>query len=233
MKTRQSPKRIFEHNLQQFEELTATTTDGYRVYRTPQGHEYPSVTTILGAASDNTWKEEWRKRVGDAEVARISALATRRGSAVHELAEDYLLNRDNSEKSIMPANALTFEQIKIELDKHIGTIYGIECPLYSNTLKTAGRCDLLAEFDGELAVVDFKTSKKLKTEEDIENYFIQATCYTLMAQERLPHLSINKIAIIMAVDDEPKASVFIKSRNKYIKRVLDIFVYNRPLINKK
>jgi ATP-dependent exoDNAse (exonuclease V) beta subunit len=88
-------------------------------------------------------------------------------------------------------------------------------------LKTAGRCDLIAEYDGVPSVIDFKTSRKLKKEEWIESYFLQTTVYSMMF-ESMYKIKVPQIAILIAVDHEPP-QVFVKDRGHYVNRVLDIF----------
>ena len=121
----------------------------------------------------------------------------------------------------MPTDMHTFLQIKPYLDLNLGSIYGIEAPLYSSRLRTAGRCDLLAGWQGVNSIIDFKTSRRLKKEEYIESYFLQATCYSLMAEERTT-LKFPQIVIIIAVDHEDP-QIFVKQRDQYVEKVLEIF----------
>ena len=134
----------------------------------------------------------------------------------------------------MPVNVESFKPIKEILDKHVDNIFGIELPLYNRGLKCAGRTDLVAEFDGTLSIIDFKTSKKMKKAEWIENYFLQATTYSLMAEE-LTDLKVPQIVILIAVDGE-EPQVFIKNRDQYVTKVKEIFnerskVRTSPTIN--
>jgi len=140
----------------------------------------------------------------------------------HSICEDYLLNKEYYPEGVMPANVMTFSSIKPVLDKRIGLIYAIEAPLYSKRLNTAGRTDCIAEFDGVVSIVDFKTSLKPKKEEWIEDYFLQATCYSIMAED-LRNLEIPQIAIIIAVDGQPEPQVFVKDKYLYVEKVLKIF----------
>ena len=197
-------------------ELSSETTENGRFYFTPEGKKYPSVTTVLGAGSDNSWMDEWIARVGKEEAERVSKKATTRGTAVHELTEQYLRNNPQYKKGHMPSNIASFQYIKPFLDKHIGTIAGLEIPLYSDKLRVAGRVDCIAQWDNKLAIVDFKTSKKEKRKEDITNYFLQCSAYSYMFYERTGLLA-NKIVIVMTVDDgnslifEEKASNFLEA----------------------
>ena len=210
----------FVHNFIHVEQSPRVEIDSIRHYQTPAG-TFKSVTTILGEKLDKSGLLAWKERVGEEEAARVSTQASRRGTAVHNLAEAYLMNEPNWKKGAMPVNLDTFSRIRPILDLNVGSIYGIEIPLYSARLKTAGTCDLLAGFRGINSVIDFKTSKRVKKEEDIEGYFVQACCYSLMAEE-LTELKFPQIVIIMSVDNE-ESLVFIKDRDQYVDRVLEIF----------
>jgi len=214
-------RKIFNHNLVPEVDIETTSIDGKRYYVLPDGKKFRSVTTVLSEALDKTALLEWRKKVGEAEANKISTQAARRGTAVHTLCERYVLNEDNYARDAMPSGLDSFNSIKSVLDTRVGTILGVEIPLYSVALNTAGRCDLIAEFDGVPSVVDFKTSRKLKKEDWIESYFLQTTVYSMMF-EWIYKISIPQIAIIIAVDHEPP-QVFVKDRGQYVNRVLEIF----------
>ena len=210
----------FSHNLLEFTPCPRVTIDGTRYYDTPVGL-FKSVTTILGERLDKSGLEAWRARVGEEQAQRVSTQASRRGTAIHSLAESYLMNDPDWNRGAMPFNLYTFSSIKPILDENIGSVYGVEIPLYSAELRAAGTCDLLAGYAGINSVVDFKTSKRVKREEDIEGYFIQATAYSVMAEE-LTGLSFPQIVIIMSVDhDNPL--VFVKRRDDYIERTREVF----------
>lgn len=212
--------REFVHNLVHIQQSPRVEIDGIRHYRTPVG-TFKSVTTILGEKLDKSGLLAWKERVGEEEAAKVSTQAARRGTAIHNLAEAYLMNEPNWKRGAMPVNLYTFSRIRPILDSRVGSIYGIEIPLYSARLKAAGTCDLLAGFDGINSVVDFKTSKRVKREEDIEGYFLQATAYSMMAEE-LTDLKFPQIVIIMSVDDDDSL-VFVKDRDQYVDRVLEVF----------
>ena len=213
----------FKHNFVPFVELTTETIDGKRHYVLPDGvTKLKSVTTIISEKSDKTALYVWRKRVGDEEANRISTQAARRGTSIHKIAERYVLNEENIFKDEMPINVETFKSIRNILDNHVDNILGVELPLYSKALKCAGRTDLVAEYDGRLSIIDFKTSRKPKKEEWIENYFIQSTVYSMMF-EWTYKFSVPQIAIIIAVDDEKTPQTFVMERSKYVERVLEVF----------
>lgn len=214
-------RKIFNHAFYAFDDIKMVSMHDKRYYESPNGVLLESVTTRLGQAMDKSGLEAWKKRVGEEEAAKISTQAGIRGTAVHDLAEKYLLNDPHYTRGAMPINVHTFSAIRKILDERIGTIYALEAPLYSETLRTAGRTDCIAEFDGITSIVDFKTSKRPKKEEHILSYFLQATCYSLMAEE-LTDLVIPQIAIIIMVDhDDPQ--VFVKNKSDYVDRVREIF----------
>jgi genome maintenance exonuclease 1 len=221
LKSKQAKRgRYFRPQLLELPSIEATTTSEGRYYHTPEG-DLPSVTTVLGRKLDKSGLEIWRARVGEEEANRISTIATRRGSAIHDLAEKYLLDRDDYTTGAMPVNIATFETLRPILDSRVTDVKCIEGALWSNTLNTAGRVDLIASFDAIPSIIDFKTSKRIKTDSDILSYFLQATCYSMMLEERTGIITPN-IVILMAVDhDDPL--VFIKSREQYMQQMKDIF----------
>jgi genome maintenance exonuclease 1 len=203
---------MFTHQTIPFDDLKTVTIDGKRFYQTPEGNTYPSVTSVTGLYNK---KEilEWRKRVGEAEANRISTKASSRGTRVHKLCEDYLNNELNTDR-YMPDSVGMFKSIQPIIDQYVDNIYAIEAPLYSDHLKVAGRVDCIAEFDGKLSIIDFKTSGRQKSEDKIQNYFMQCAAYAVMFEERTG-IPVPRIAIVIAVDsDHPQ--VFVKKRNDYI-----------------
>ena len=192
---------------------TTTGADGKRHYVTPQGVKYPSVTTVLSLDSAEGIAK-WRARVG-AEVAdKISNQASVRGTAVHQLCEDYINNVEDFKKGQMPANIGTFNILKPELDAHLNNIVMQEVPLYSHYLKVGGRVDCIGDWKGELSIIDFKTAKKPKRREWIGSYFMQAASYAVMFEE-LTKIPINNLVVAIACDDgEPQ--IFTGKRDDYI-----------------
>ena len=214
-------RKIFEHAFFPKIQLERVVIDGARHYATPEGKKYKSVTTILSERTDKTHLLEWRKRVGEAKANQISVQAANRGTAIHTICEQYLLNESSYPKGAMPTNIDTFKKLRPLIDDHIGVIYGLEHFMYSDLLMTAGATDCIAEFDGVMSVVDFKTSTKLKKEEWIQNYFFQATSYAMMAEER-HGIEVPQIAIMIAVDHE-EPQLFVKPKSLYINQVRELF----------
>jgi genome maintenance exonuclease 1 len=202
--------------------LTTQVIDGKRHYVLPDGTKLKSVTTILSEKLDNTALLEWRKRVGEEEANRISVQSTRRGNSIHKMAERYVLNEENIYRNEMPINVESFQPIKSALDEHVDNILGVELPLCSKALGCAGRTDLVAEYDGKVSIIDFKTSKKLKKEDWIESYFLQSTVYSMMF-ERIYSISVPQIVIILTVDNEKTPQTFVMERSKYVNRVIELF----------
>ena len=187
-----------------------TFPDGKRYYVTPSGNKLPSVTTVIGAQK----KEEilkWRKKVGEEAANKISKQASSRGTNVHTLCERYL----NNDKlgNIMPDAKEMFHSLVPLLDK-IDNIHYQEQALWSEQLGLAGRVDCIAEYDGVLSVIDFKTSKRIKTRDKILDYFWQECAYALMYEELVGE-PINQLVTIMAVDNE-QPLLFIEKTEDHI-----------------
>lgn len=215
-----SQRKTFKHNFVEAQEIKDVYRDGKRFYVLPDGSQVPSVTTVLSSQGKDHI-EAWRNRVGHAEADKITTQAKNRGTAIHTLAERYLLNIEDYDAGAMPVNKFDFQSIKKILDENVDNLMGIEYPLFSYRLKTAGRTDLIAEWQGRPAIIDFKTSRKIKKREWIENYFLQATCYSLMVQERI-NISCPDIVIIIAVDHEDP-QIFHEKRKNYLDKTLNLF----------
>ena len=186
----------FKHlNIHSFPILKATTTQQGRRYLV-DGMMWPSVTTVIGHSKKKSIME-WRNRVGEEEANAISKRASTRGNKCHKLCELYLENKSISKYSDDPLSMGLFYQIKPYLDS-IDNIHALEAPLCSSLLKMAGRVDCIAEYNGELAIIDFKTSTKYKREEWIHDYFAQETAYAIMFQE-LTGLIPKKLVTIIAL----------------------------------
>jgi len=197
-------------------DLVADTQPTGRTYVTPDGVRYPSITTVLGILSE-AGIAAWRKRVGEEEANRVGGRASARGTLVHSIVEKYLLNENTTE--YLPHIRQSLENLRPILDSRIGTIYGLEVPLYSSYLGVAGRCDCVAEFDGVPSIVDFKTSRKPKKKEWISNYFAQMAGYAVMWEERTGMPVANTVIIMDVDDNEPL--VFKEHRDNHINLLID------------
>ena len=168
-----------------FEELKRRNVDSTRYYEVGRDTIYPSVTSVISFISRKKFAD-WRAKVGEVEANRKTKRATTRGTNLHTLFEVYLNNGDYKEQKEyeLPLIHLMFNSAKSKLNDRIGTIYQQETTMSSDRLCLAGTVDLICEFDGELAVVDFKTSEKEKPEEWLEDYFVQLSAYWAMFSER-------------------------------------------------
>lgn len=208
-------KTTFQHIVHDIPKLVRVDTENGRLYKTPSGRAYPSVTSVLGILGKQHIME-WRKRVGEEEANRISGRATRRGTAVHSLCESYLRNE---EVEPGPFDLETFRSLQPLLDR-IDNIHCLETQLYSNYLEVAGTVDCIAEFDGKMSVIDFKTSTRVKSRDDIHGYFMQTAAYAVMFEE-LTKIPVGRLVVLMAVDNEDSL-VFIEKRDEWIGEFIKI-----------
>jgi genome maintenance exonuclease 1 len=207
-------------------ELEKKEQNGIRLYNLPNGDWVPSITSVTSFYNRQIFVK-WRERVGLEEANRITKRATARGTDFHQVCQDYLENKELNWDDYQPMTKFMFYHLKPELDK-INNIHAIERTLYSEYYGLAGRVDCIAEYEGELAVIDFKTSDKIKPEEWIENYFVQEMFYAAAYYE-LTEIPIKKLITLM-VTPSGEVKVFDK-RNKgdYIKllvRYIKEFVHH-------
>ena len=205
---------MFEHVTVELTEMNAVTTQKGRRYRTPEGVDLPSITTVLSILSRESIMK-WRKRVGAEEANRISHRASTRGTAVHAIIEKYINNEENFKDGYTPDIIGSFLDLKPILDDRIGRVYAQEAPLYSNHLGVAGRVDCVAEFDGQLSIIDFKTSMKPKRLDWIKNYFMQESAYAIMWEERTSRPITQLVTIISVDNHEPQ--IFIEHRDNWVR----------------
>ena len=199
-------------------EMSAEMVEGKRVYLTPTGHHYPSVTTVIGNnAAKKAGIAKWRARVGEKAANAKTTRATGRGTKYHSIAEDYFNNNlDLKKYSKFPLPVLMFNHSRPVLDR-INNIYLQEAALYSKHLEIAGRVDCIAEFDGVLSIIDFKTAAEPKREKYLYDYFVQETAYACMLQENYG-LSVKQLVTIVACENgetqvkelPPKKEFFMK-----------------------
>ena len=203
-----------------YTDLLCNTTSKGRTYTTPPNDHgrktYPSITTVLSLQSKAAI-QKWRDRVGEEEANKISYKASTRGTAVHEMAEKYV-NNDPKWNVAMPNILGDFLAIKPILDNRVGIVYGQELPLYSDHLKLAGRVDCIAEFDGVVSIIDYKTSRKAKKYDWVKSYFMQEAFYAVAFEERTG-IPITQLVTIIAVDnDDPQ--VFIEHRDNWTEELI-------------
>ena len=208
-------KKKFDFALVEKLYLLDVYIDGKRYYNVPNPDYVPeknnillykSVTTIIDEKSDKSWYPEWVERVGQEEADAVTNISARRGQSIHNMAEHYIRGEDYW-KEQGTINVMDFNKLVPILNNHVDHIYGQELPLYSHKLKTAGRTDLACWWDQYPAIVDFKTARRDKLEEQIDAYMIQAACYAKMFQERYA-IHMDKIVILLLVDHEDEPRVF-------------------------
>ena len=215
---------MFNHVDVSLPSLERETIDGVRYYKVPDDEELLRLVSITSVTSHFN-KEifvKWRKKVGNEEADRITKKATSRGTDFHEVAQDYMLNKELNWDNYRPLSKFMFYHLKPELDK-INNIHAIERTLYSEYLGLAGRVDCIAEYEGELAVIDFKTSEKIKPEKWIENYFVQEMFYA-SAYYEMTGIPVKKLITLMVtpggevkVFDKRNKGDYIKLLVRYIK----------------
>ena len=214
---------MFKHldYLKEEVDLEAETIEGTRFYRVPSGKMYPSITSVTSFYGRQKFVE-WRKKVGNEEADRITRLATTRGTKFHDLVEKYMLNENVDDYKPLPTTKFLFLKAKPYLDR-INNIHALEKSLYSDYLGLAGRVDCIAEYEGELAIIDFKTSKKIKPEKWIENYFVQEVAYACMYYE-MTGIPVQKLITIMVAEngecfvyEKRNKDYYIKLLTKYIR----------------
>ena len=214
--------RTFNHvKLPQLDfDLKVETTDSGRLYATPTGEKYKSITTVLSNHNKQAIME-WRERIGAEEATKISTKAATRGTKVHKICEDYINNEipELKMQMMMPDLKEMFFKIKPIIDEKLGDVYSQEQALYSHQLKIAGRVDLIGMWDGKLSVIDFKTSAKQKEESYIQNYFMQCTAYALMFSE-LTGMWIDDIVVLIATG-EGEAQLFERQIHDYRKPLME------------
>ena len=214
---------VFDHVELDLQPLEREHIDGVRYYKIPDEDELVKMVSITSVTSHFN-KEifvKWRKKVGNEEADRITKAATGRGTDMHTLTEHYLKNENLPE--VRPISDFLFKIAKGKLNK-INNIHALEGPLYSKELGIAGTVDCIAEYDGELAIIDFKTSKKPKPRDWIDHYFVQCMAYGCMLYE-MTGISIKKLVIIMACEngecvvyEERDKAKYIRLLTKYINK---------------
>ena len=208
----------FNHVPVDLQDIKARNKDGTRLYETPDGNMYPSITTVL-SVRNKQGLFEWRKRVGEDVANYIARTAAARGTAVHHMCEDYLNNEDmEKHKEKFLPHAL-FTQLRDTMLNRVDNIRSQEAGLYSDKYGVAGRVDCIAEFDGVLSIIDFKTSTKERQDSYNESYYIQASAYAEMFEERTG-IEVNQICILVVTADGV-CQEFVKDKKDYLPLLTD------------
>ena len=216
---------MFNHVVMGIPELKRVTIDGVRYYDVPDGNKLVSITSVISWINREIFIG-WRKRVGTQEADKITKASTSRGTDFHILAEHYLKNEELP--SVQPLSEYLFKQAKPQLSL-IDDIVALETSLYSQKLGVAGTVDCIAQYDGELSVIDFKTSKKPKPREWIDHYFVQCAAYACMFYEMTGQI-VKKFVIIMSCEDGECVVYEEYDKGKYIKLLSD---YIRDFVESK
>ena len=218
--------RKFIYEGEAWPELQTHNINGMRFYEVPNGDKYPSITSVLGSRPEKQEGiQKWRDRVGAEQANIISRKAANRGTTFHHFCEDYLVDELTEEKEteLKTKNFLAwamFGQVKKTIDERVGDIYLMEQTMHTDKFKVAGRCDLIALFDGKPTVIDWKTATTMKKDEWNEDYYTQAAAYAYMMYEKTGELC-EDIAIIMVAEDG-QVEVFQKKTQNYIRRLEEL-----------
>lgn len=207
--------KFVEYSIPKIEQIN---TDSGRFYRTPEGNLYPSVTTILSTIP-NEHLEAWKKAVGEQEANKVAKIAADKGTRVHECCENYILGITNKFSIFELDEKEMFNALIPHLNK-FQEIHGMETRLYSDKLKVAGTVDMIAKIDGKMYIVDYKTSSRLKTREEISSYFMQCSVYALAFYE-LTGVVVPNIRILMTVKHE-SVLVFDEKVSKWAPKFIEI-----------
>ena len=215
---------MFSHTPVDLPPVKARNSDGVRLYETPEGNKYPSITTVL-SIRNKKGLHEWRKRVGYDVANYVARTAASRGTKVHHMCEDYLNNVHVSwpekwkehEKHFL--QYCLFNQLKEQALCNINSIYAQEAGLYSDKYKVAGRVDCIAEYRGVPSIIDFKTSSKERNDDWNVNYYIQGSAYAEMFGERTG-IEISQV-VILVVTEDGTVQEFIKDKHNYLDALVE------------
>jgi hypothetical protein len=199
----------FKHNWVTLPKLKQINSEDGRKYAIDEEVKYPSITTVLGKTKDLSYLKEWRKRVGEEHANKVTAAATSRGTSMHKLCEDYLLNQDLDDLG-STSGELLFRGIRPYLDR-IDNVRALESGLFSHKLHVAGTVDCIADYDGELTIIDFKTAKAAKRESYIHDYFMQGAFYFTSFYELTGELP-KQILVLISVQDGSVQEFFVKGK---------------------
>lgn len=197
--------------------LKVIEKNGFRWYKTPEGVYYPSVTTVIGLEEPAALRD-WRTSLGPQKADAETKRAADRGTAVHAMIEHHLNNKDDPTVGHDTSNIKMFNQLKTKL-KNINNIQAQEVALYSDTLRIAGRVDVIAEYNNILSIVDFKTSNNNKYHDMVDKYFIQVAAYALMYLHQFDEM-IEDATILVAVERGMVPMVYSRKIDQYIAPLL-------------
>ena len=215
---------MFIHDEVSVPELSTKNINRKRFYQTPEGKLYPSITTVLQKRK-MAGLMEWRKNVGEDVANYIARTAAHRGTKVHHMCEDFLNNMESDypekwaehKKNFLPY--VLFGQLKPVLMQKVNNILAQECGLYTDKYRVAGRVDCIAEYNGVKSIIDIKTSRKERNDDWNEAYYIQASAYAEMFEERTG-VAINQI-VILVVTEDGVVQEFVKDKGEYLPMLVE------------
>ena len=190
-----------KYKFEPFPDLPYSSIKGIRYYQV-NGQHFPSITTCIGRQrSKQAGLQQWRDRVGEDAAKHISRTAAMRGTAFHTLCEEYVNGKDIEHlKSKHFLAWHMFGELKSHINEHLDGVVLQETTMYSDEYKVAGRSDLIAEWDGKLSIVDYKTTTKMKKPEWIQDYFVQCAAYAKMFEEHTGY-PVDDLVIAMVAED--------------------------------
>jgi len=200
----------FNHSWVDLPKLKQINTEEGRRYAVSEKIKYPSITTVLSQTKDLTALKEWRKRVGEEHANKVTKAATTRGTSMHKLCENYLLNEALDDLG-STSGELLFRGIRPYLDR-IDNVRALESGLFSHKLHVAGTVDCVADYDGELTIIDFKTSKSVKRESYLQDYYMQG-CFYFTSFYELTGMLPKQILILISVQDGSVQECFVKGKD--------------------
>jgi ATP-dependent exoDNAse (exonuclease V) beta subunit len=204
---------MFNHIGVDIPEVKTKNVNRKRFYLTPDGGIFPSITTVLSVRKKEGLAE-WRKRVGEDVANYIARTAAHRGTKVHKMVEDFLNNHEVEKDNREFLPFCLFQQLKPILTEKVNNIYAQECGLWSDKYKVAGRVDCIAEYDGVPSIIDFKTSRSSRNDDYNLDYYIQASAYAEMFEERTG-TPIEQI-VILCVTEDGEVQEFVKKKHEYL-----------------
>ena len=191
-----------------------------RMYRLPSGESFVSATTFLSLTDPEDKKkglQEWRESVGPEKADRISKAAVDRGNEIHRIMEDLLNNKGYIKSETQPIANLLTAKVVPDFVRNLGAVHGTEVRLYSRQLGICGTCDLVADYDGKLSIIDYKGSSKEKKREWITGYFTQTLLYAFMWYEMTGDMPQQLVVPVFAVEGD--SHIFTAEPKEFVHEV--------------
>ena len=210
---------MFVHKPVDIPEVSTKNINRKRFYNTPTGF-YPSITTVLGVRKEKKiGLAKWSERVGNDVANHIMRTAAARGTAVHSMVEDFLNNKNVLKEDFAFLPWCLFSQLQPTLKAKVNNIYAQEAGLWSEKYRLAGRVDCIAEWDGVPSIIDFKTSRSERKDDYNFEYYMQASAYAEMFEERTG-IEINQI-VILVVTEDGLVQEFVKDKKDYLQDLVE------------